>query len=455
MANVKIEYLFYAIKDLSSIAGIDTDDKRRTYLRTTFTKIANDLVNKAKVKNKARKEADPQAIDIEYRGIFSGAELNVIAFIRIIDKDKLTVGASETYGKNVTCYDFNDYVTEAEIGSKLAQVTTQIESKINEVKTTQGTSNSKVTALETTLNEIKNRVIKVEKIVANTALPAGTLGIDNDSNLYVKTKDGASPAPGQAGSEVFWKRINPPTDVKPGINVNTYANKTAFPTTGEKGVFYVDQASKEIYYWDGTKYVKFEALSFNNIYDKSEVYSKTEVYPKGDVYNKTEVYSKSEVYPKGEVYNKTEVYTKGETYNKSEVYNKTEVDNTVNTLNTEITKLKAKAPIDFTIDAETTGNQVVIKFDKETNWEASQNKIITLPYETSLVFSVNKDSSLTSIPGKLRAVSGVVIVTNANMITSFSGCILKNPIDKSMLQATEVFSYFALEDGKIYLGKVW
>lgn len=165
----------------------------------------------------------------------------------------------------------------------------------------------------------------------------------------------------------------------------------------------------------------------------------------------------TESYTKTEVNNLLSGKLDASTYNseKLEFASKAEVNNTVNTLNTEITKLKAKAPIDFTIDAETTGNQVVIKFDKDTNWEASQNKIITLPYETSLVFSVNRDSNLTSIPGKLRAVSGVVIVTNANMITSFSGCILKNPIDKSMLQATEVFSYFALEDGKIYLGKVW
>lgn len=162
-------------------------------------------------------------------------------------------------------------------------------------------------------------------------------------------------------------------------------------------------------------------------------------------------------YTKTEVNNLLSGKLDSSTYNteKSNFASKTEVNNTVNTLNTEITKLKAKAPIDFTVDAETTGNQVVIKFDKDTNWEASQNKIITLPYETSLVFSVNRASGLPSIPGKLRAVSGVVIVTNANMITSFSGCILKNPIDKSMLQATEVFSYFALEDGKIYLGKVW
>lgn len=202
---------------------------------------------------------------------------------------------------------------------------------------------------------------------------------------------------------------------------------------------------------------KWEIMGLNFVKDPSSPGAPTDSYTKTEVNNllsgkldsSTYNTEKSNFVSKAEVYNKSEVYPKGE------VYNKTEVDNTVNTLNTEITKLKAKAPIDFTIDAETTGNQVVIKFDKDTNWEASQNKIITLPHETSLVFSVNKDSNLTNIPGKLRAVSGVVIVTNANMITSFSGCILKNPIDKSMLQATEVFSYFALEDGKIYLGKVW
>ena len=70
-----------------------------------------------------------------------------------------------------------------------------------------------------------------------------------------------------------------PADELPSYvdDVIEYANRNAFPATGEEGKIYVALDTGYTYRWSGSTYVQIGGQDLSDYYTKSQTYSKTEV----------------------------------------------------------------------------------------------------------------------------------------------------------------------------------